>query len=121
VYRHLETLKQAEVKACANPHRLHKFSANTAVWLFVRAPETLDEIEQEDLAAFCQVSPTLKRTYDLVQDFLSMVHKREGVRLETWLEKVAQSGLAELQSFASGIEKDKDAVRAGLTWSINNG
>ena len=30
-------------------------------------------------------------------------------------------GIAELQSFASGIEKDKDAVRAGLTWSINNG
>jgi transposase len=121
VYRYLETLKQAEVKACTNPHRLHKFSANTAVWLFVRAPETLDEIEQEDLAAFCQVSPTLKRAYDLVQDFLSMVHKREGVRLETWLEKVAESGLVELQSFASGIEKDKDAVRAGLTWSINNG
>lgn len=121
VYRHLETLKQAEVKACASPHRLHKFSANTAVWLFVRAPETLDEIEQEDLTAFCQVSPTLKSAYDLVQDFLSMVHKREGVRLDTWLEKVAESGLAELQSFASGIEKDKDAVRAGLTWSINNG
>jgi hypothetical protein len=28
----------------------------------------LDEVEQEDLAIFCQASPTLKRTYDLVQD-----------------------------------------------------
>jgi transposase len=121
VYRHLETLKQAEVKASVNPQRLQKFSANTAVWLFVRDPATLDEIEHEDLAAFCQVSPTLKRAYDLVQDFLSMVHKREGVRLDAWLEKIAQSGLAELQSFATGIEKDKDAVRAGLTWPINNG
>jgi transposase len=121
VYRHLETLKQAEVKACANPHRLHKFAANTAVWLFVRDPRTLDKVEREDLIAFCQVSPTLKRAYDLVQDFLVMVHKREGYRLDTWLEKIGESGLQELQSFAHGIEKDKDAVRAGLTWSINNG
>ena len=68
-----------------------------------------------------KVSTTLKRTYDLVQDFLHMVYQREGERLDAWLEKIAESGLAELQSFASGIEKDKDAVRAGLTWSINNG
>jgi hypothetical protein len=26
-----------------------------------------------------------------------------------------------IQSFAAGIEKDKDAVKAGLTWWINNG
>jgi transposase len=121
VYRYLKTLKQVEVKASLQPHRLHKFSANTAVWLFVREPQTLDEIEQEDLAAFCQASPTLKKAYDLVQDFLSMVHKREGARLDGWLEKIAKSGLAELESFASGIEKDKEAVRAGLTWPINNG
>src|SRR3989442_7225235 len=121
VYRYLETLKQAEVKTSANLHRLQKFSANTAVWLFVRDPQTLDEIEQEDLAAFCQVSPTLKRAYHLIQDFLAMVHKREGHRLDVWLEQVASSDLAELQSFACGIEKDKAAVRAGLTWPINNG
>jgi hypothetical protein len=73
VYRYLETLKQAEVKPPANLHRLQKFSANTAVWLFVRDPNTLDEIEREDLAAFCQASPTLKRAYQLIQDFLVMV------------------------------------------------
>jgi len=50
-----------------------------------------------------------------------MVHQREGHRLDSWLEKITESGLAELQSFASGIEKDKDAVQTGLTWPINNG
>lgn len=121
VYRYLETLKQAEVKASVNPHRLQKFSANTTVWLFVRDPETLDEVEREDLATFCQVSPTLKRAYDLVQDFLLMVHKREGDRLDAWLKQVEGSELAELQPFAAGIERDKAAVKAGLTWPINNG
>ncbi|GLV55839.1 hypothetical protein KDH_26830 [Dictyobacter sp. S3.2.2.5] len=34
--------------------------------------------------------------------------------------RFAESGLPELQSFAAGVEKDKDAVQAGLTWTINN-
>ncbi len=121
VYRYLETLKQAEVKTSPNLHRLQKFSAKTAIWLFVREPKTLDEIDQEDLTAFCQASPTLKKAYDLVQEFLLMVHKREGRRLDAWLEKITESGLSELQPFAHGVELDKEAVRAGLTWSINNG
>ena len=50
-----------------------------------------------------------------------MLHHREGHRLDGWLEQVAQSGLPELQSFAAGIERDKTAVQAGLSWHINNG
>jgi transposase len=121
VYRYLKTLKQTEVRASVNPARIRKYSANTAVWLFVHDPATLDEGEREDLATFCQASTTLKRAYRLIQEFLTMVHKREGHRLDAWLAKIAESDLPELQSFASGVEKDKAAVKAGLTWSINNG
>ena len=121
VYRYLETLKQAEVRVSVNPARIQKYSANTAVWLFVRDPETLEEGEREDLATFCQTSPLLQRAYRFVQEFLTMVHKREGHRLDTWLAKIAESDLPELQSFASGVEKDKAAVKAGLTWPVNNG
>jgi transposase len=121
VYRYLKTLKQAEVRASLNPERLQKYSVNAAIWLFVRDPNKLEEIEQEDLAAFCQASAPLKKAYDLLQDFLSIVHQREGQRLDAWLARVAESGLPELQSFAAGGEKDKDAVKAGLTWPINNG
>src|SRR6266513_2450980 len=88
VYRHIETLKQASVRVSLNLNRLHTFTASTAVWLFVRDPKSLDEVEQEDLATFCQASPTLKRTYDLVQDFMQMVRKREGYRLDAWLERM---------------------------------
>jgi transposase len=121
VYRYLKTLKQADVRASLNPERLQKYSVNAAIWLFVRDPEKLDEIEREDLAAFCQASAPLKKAYVLLQDFLSMVHKREGYRLDAWLARAAESGLPELQSFVAGVEKDKDAVQAGLTWPVNNG
>ena len=121
VYRYLETLKQHEVKASSTSHRLHKFCATTAVWLFIRDPQTLDEIERDDLTAFCQACTTLERAYHLIQDFLVIVRKREGHRLDAWLTQMTMSDLPELQHFANGIEKDKEAVKAGFTWSINNG
>jgi transposase len=117
----LKRVTQASVQASLNRNRLHTFTATTAVWLFVRDKKSLDELEREDLATFCQASPTLQRTYDLVQEFMQMVRKREGHRLDAWLERVATSDLAELQHFAAGVEKDKAAVKAGLTWFINNG
>ena len=120
IYPYLETLKQAEVKT-ADPQRLLKYTPNAAIWLFVRDPKNLEKMEQEVLATFCQVSPRLRLAYDLVQDFFSMVHKREGHRLDSWLERVKVSELCELQSFANGVERDKAAVQAGLTWWINNG
>ena len=46
---------------------------------------------------------------------------RAGDLLDPWLAQVESLNLPELQSFAAGIEKDKDAVRNGLTWWINNG
>jgi len=50
-----------------------------------------------------------------------MLRTRTGEQLDAWLAHVQSSHLPELQSFAAGVEKDKDAVRNGLTWWINNG
>ena len=121
VYRYLATLKQTEIHVSVNVERIKKYTPNTTVWLFVHDPKTLGEVEQEDLAAILLASPLLKKAYDLIQSFLALVHKREGHRLDAWLAQVAESNLPELQSFAAGVEKDKDAVKAGLTWSSNNG
>lgn len=121
VYRYLKTLKQAEVRPALNPERLQKYTTATALWLFMRDPTSLTPMEREDVAAFCQASASLKKAYELLHAFLSMVHQREGQRLESWLARVRESGLPELQSFAAGVEKDKDAVKAGLIWPVNNG
>ena len=50
-----------------------------------------------------------------------MRRSRTGERLDAWLVQTKSRHLPELQSFACGREKDKDAVSNGLTWSINNG
>jgi len=49
------------------------------------------------------------------------VRKREGHRLEDWKKQVETSGIAEVQRFAKGLERDKEAVLAGLTVVYSNG
>jgi len=96
-------------------------SSRQAVFLFLRRPEELRVEDQETLIKLRQIHTEVDLAYDLVQQFAHMLRTRTGECLDAWLNKVESSKLPELQSFAAGIEKDKDAVRAGLTWWINNG
>ena len=121
VYRFLKTLKAHEGGASAGKCRPPQYSSTAAVSLFMKHPDTLEEAQREQLAAFRQATPSLETTYQLIQDFLVMMRQREGERLDTWLMRVHESQLPELESFAHGVEQDKDAVQAGLTLDINNG
>lgn len=121
VYRFLKTLKKTEVKTTADTPQIIRSSSTAAVCLFMRHPDNLDESERMDLAVLRQTHPDLESAYCLTQDFLQMLRKREGKRLDVWLADVRESGLPELASFAHGVEQDKAAVQAGLTLPINNG
>jgi transposase len=124
IYRYLRGLrkKRRVIWKPEVPHApLQDFSAHEAVWLFARAPDSLEEKEQETLTAICQASETARTTYQLVQEFRQILHHREGEKLDAWLAKSAASQIREFQSFVQGIERDKAAVVAGLTLSQNNG
>jgi transposase len=71
------------------------------------------------LARLCQADQEIAQTYELIQDFTTMLRERQGEQLDSWLSVVKEQGVAELQSFAQGLERDYDAVKAGLTleWS----
>jgi transposase len=121
VYRFLKTLKKTEGKLTAHPPQVLHYASRAAVGLFMRHPDKLDEGERMDLVMLRQAHPDLETAYHLTQEFLQMLRKREGERLDTWLGMVQERDLPELHSFASGVEQDKAAVQAGLTLPINNG
>ena len=97
------------------------FSSNTATWLFIRDPKLLTIKQQAELELICRGSETARKTYELTQQFMSMLRLRRGQEFETWLSAVEASHIAELCRFAHGLCKDKDAVIAGLTLSVSNG
>src|SRR5260370_12048173 len=90
------------------------------MWIFIRHVKDLDEKELEALAVIRQASEMAESRYLLVQEFLPMVSKLEGERLEAWCASVAERGIEELQRFANGLQQDKAAVLMGLTHSPNN-
>jgi transposase len=117
---HLEPLRGKEQATFPEASCLDHFSAKKAMWLFIRRFKDLDEKEREELATIRQASETAETLYLLVQQFLQMVRKLEGERLDAWLTAVAESQSEALQRFAAGLERDKAAVLMGLTRSHNN-
>ncbi len=87
----------------------------------VRPLAALKADERADLQELCQTSQELETLHTLVQSFGQIVRKREGYRLEAWMKQVSDSGLADVQRFAKGLERDKAAVLAGLTLVYSNG
>jgi transposase len=122
VHRYLAALQRKRPLLSEIPTTpLQKFRSREAVWWFFRDPEKLNKEDQEELTYLLQVSKTAKTLYDLVREFLRMVHHLNGEQLDAWLEKVSASQIEELQQIVRSIQKDKDAVYAGLTHSCNNG
>jgi len=127
IYRCLASLElfvsSPSARSCASsqPNPLLALSASQATWLFFRKEEDLKVEEQENLRQLRGASPDLETAYQLVKEFLHMIHELTGERLEEWLGKVESSHLQAFQSFVNGVQQDKDAVLAGLTLPWSNG
>lgn len=89
-----------------------------AHWITFKEEQRLDW-QKDYLARLCQADQEIAHTYELIQSFTAMLRERQGDQLDSWLKVVKEQGVAELQSFAQGLERDYDAVKAGLTlkWS----
>ncbi len=113
-YRFLQTLKQERVELPELPV-LSRVSVREALWLIARPFDDLVVDERADLEELCQASMQLAALHTLVQSFGQIVRKREGSRLQDWKQQVAESGISEVQRFIKGLERDQEAVLAGLT------
>jgi len=95
--------------------------ARQAVFLLLRRPEELEVEDQETVALLQSLHPEVGQAYELVQQFTQMLRTRIGEQLDAWLENVRASQIRELQGFVAGVERDKKAVKAGLTLPQSNG
>jgi transposase len=91
------------------------------VFAFLGQPDTLEPAQQHFVAELCAHHQGLATTYRLTQDFVRLLHERQGTALEAWVVEVTTSGLPHLRAFAAGLRQDWAAVQAGLTLSWSNG
>ncbi len=99
--------------------RAQALSPRALRWLLSRKREALDQEEQTRLDQLLNLSPEVQTIYALLQAFLSMVRGRKHQDLRSWMRQAERSGIPELKSFVTGIERDYDAVHAALRlpWS----
>ena len=88
------------------------------VWLLLRSRSQLDEEEAATLARIEQHAD-VARARTLAQEFQAMVRERRAEALDGWLAASLESGIAELQSFATGLQHEYASIRAALSepWS----
>jgi transposase len=92
-------------------------------WLLAREPQDLGEEDQARLERLLTTEADflaeVNSVYGLVQRFHKMVQQKRPEELDAWLAAAKGSGIAEMKSYASGIERDYAAVRAGIEqpWS----
>jgi transposase len=96
-------------------------SARHVASLLIWRKDQLPDEERAYVQRLCDHEPTIALAYELAQTFAELARERTGQAFEAWLTRVAASGIAELQRFASGLMEDQAAVEAGLTLAWSNG
>jgi transposase len=89
--------------------------------LVLRRPERRPEEQRAYLKLLCTEDPAIAAAVDLAEDFLVMLRRREGERLEAWLDAAEASDVDELKRFAAKLRTDQAAVQVGLTLRWSNG
>lgn len=90
-------------------------------WLLAKKEEELTPEEKQSLVKLLESSQEIAHLYRLLQSFLHMLRERKPELLNGWMKEARESAIAELVSFVNGIERDYEAVRAGLTHAWNQG
>lgn len=91
------------------------------VWLFMKHTDALEDQERADLETILKTSAAAAKTYRLCQQFLQLFDQRSSEGFDEWLEDAAQSELAKLRNFASGLRQDYAAVKAAFDSDWSNG
>lgn len=100
--------------------RVSAVSPRELRWLFAKREEYLTPDKHQDMKCLLETSQEAKQPYCLLQSFLAMLRRRRPEQLNAWMKQTHESGIKELGSFVAGIERDYDAVRAGLTFPWNH-
>ncbi len=87
----------------------------------MQQPADLSEDEQAALDKLQQAVAEIATAYTLAQDFVRMVRERTVDALQTGSHGLPPGCVAELGSFANGLQRDLAAVTAGLSLPWSNG
>lgn len=93
-------------------------SARTIAHMMTIACDQLGKADSVTVAAIMAGAPALAEAQRLVERFHAMIRRKIAEELDPW---ITDAGTSLLASFAKGITKDKEAVRAAMIEPWSNG
>jgi len=96
-------------------------SPRHAAWVLLARPDRLDEQDRALRSRLPECHADIQIANSIAQRFTQMVRGTSSEQLETWLSDSLASTVSEVRSFAHGIQRDLDAVKAALTLPWSNG
>jgi hypothetical protein len=103
-----EQLVQPE--ALAAPAEIALEAPRHLVWLLLREPSELNELEQRTLS-FVEEHPVGKPLTDLVQSFVKLLRKRDVDALDPWLERSMTCGIPDYDCVSCKLPDEHDKCR----------
>lgn len=96
-------------------------SPRRTVWLFLAHFDDLDEEEKCFLKRMIECSPHIAKAYQLTQCFRKLFKEKDAEDFGKWMENALQGGLPDLESFAAGLGREREAVEGALKQPWSNG
>ena len=107
-------------QTASRPIREPLESPRHLVWLLLQDPSRLRGAEQEMLM-FIRREPAVEVAYLLAQQFVHLMREHRAEELDGWLSSCVASHLPDLETFASGLQKEISAIRAAVLLPYSNG
>ena len=95
-------------------------SARQLSYLFVKNPARLEAKDQQ-LLAFLQQEKEIELAYRLTQQLFHLMKNKQGNTATAWISICSSCGIAELEAFALGLQKELPAFQAACSLPYNNG
>lgn len=81
----------------------------------------LEGQKHEDIKYYLEGPPRLRKMFELVSDFRTLLSGNDVNALDTWIEKAEALQIEELNSFLKLNQSDKEAVKNAIRYQYSNG
>ena len=103
------------------PNPPEKLTPRRATWLLLSHPETLTDAQRQQVQQLVTIHPDVAQMATEAQAFAGLLREQRVEAFDDWLQRALHASIRELRTFARGIKRDYDAVRAALALSWSNG
>jgi transposase len=122
-YPDRKTHKRGSVtdQSAAVRNRRNALSPRAASYLLTKEATELSAVETRMLEQLKSQNTEIAAAASLAERFVSMAKHRKPEHFDSWLRDAAECSASEVRNFATGLSRDYDAVREGLTVPWSNG